>query len=97
MDHLNKWIRIVRQQITAKRNERKRVHHDSGTSEAELEVTRVDSILASIDQVLIAKAAFQCKSYARSLVNFEKQIVSLSSAGATRDDLQGYYDKLNAA
>ncbi|KAL5508165.1 hypothetical protein ACEPAH_5783 [Sanghuangporus vaninii] len=95
MDHLNKWIRIARQHINGKRGERRRIHHDSGTSEAELEVTRVDSILASIDQVLIAKAAFQCKSYARSLVNFEKQIVSLSSAGASREDLQEYYDRLH--
>ena len=95
MDHLNKWIRIKRQQIYQKRSERKRTHHDSESNEALLEVTRVDSILASIDQVLIAKAAFECKSYARSLMNFEKQIVSLSNSGTSVDDLQGYYDSLH--
>ncbi|EJD01349.1 uncharacterized protein FOMMEDRAFT_111106 [Fomitiporia mediterranea MF3/22] len=95
MDHLNKWIRVKRQQINMKRNERRRTHHDPGPSEAELEVTRVDSVLTSIDQDLIAKAAFQCKAYARSLMNFEKQIISLTNSGTSRDDLQAHYDRLH--
>ncbi|KAH8118429.1 hypothetical protein DFH11DRAFT_1686601 [Phellopilus nigrolimitatus] len=95
MDHLNKWIRIVRQEISMKRSESKRSRHNYILNEAELQVTRVDSILASIDQVLVAKAAFECKSYARSLMNFEKQIVSLRSRGTSRDDLQVYYDRLH--
>ena len=96
MDHLNKWIRIVRQSIASKRNNKKRVRgSDSAIVEAELQVTRVDSILAGINQVLIAKAAFHCQSYARSLMNFEKQIVALRAAGSSQDALQPYYDRLH--
>ena len=75
MDHLNKWIRIMRQDISSRRNESRRARQNSALNENEIYVTRVDSILASIDQILIAEAAFQCKAYARSLMNFEKQIL----------------------
>ncbi|KAI5124851.1 hypothetical protein M0805_007285 [Coniferiporia weirii] len=95
MDHLSKWIRVMRQELSVKRSESKRARHNHGLNEAELQVTRVDSILASIDQVLVAKAAFECKAYARSLMNFEKQIISLRNGGTSRDDLQVYYDRLH--
>ena len=94
MDHLNKWVRIVRLEISAKRSENRRSRSHSN-HEAELQVTRVDSILESIDQVLVAKAAFQCKSYARSLMNFEKQIIAIKNNDAVRDRKQFYYDRLH--
>lgn len=95
MDHLNKWIRIVRQGLSRKRSESKRVRQNSTINDAEEQVVRVDSILSSIDQDLVAKAAFECKAYARSLMNFEKQIVALQSRHASQEDLQGYYDRLH--
>lgn len=94
MDHLNKWVRIMRLEMSSKRNETKR-SRNYNNHEAEMQVTRVDSNLASIDQVLIAKAAFQCKSYARSLMNFEKHILSMRGNGSTRENQQVYYDRLH--
>lgn len=95
MDHLNRWIRIVRQENSSKRNETKRVRHSNVLGDAEEQLIRVDSILASIDQDLIAKAAFQCKAYARSLMNFEKQILTVQGRGMSGIDLQVYYDRLH--
>lgn len=95
MDHLNKWIRILRQEISFRRNETRRSRQTHGTSESEIQVTQVDSILSSIDQTLVAKAAFQCKSYARSLMNFEKQILSLKNGGLSTENLQIYFDRLH--
>lgn len=95
MDHLNKWIRKMRQEISSKRNESRRARQTSALHENELYVTQVDSILASIDQILIAEAAFQCKAYARSLMNFEKQIVLLRGSDSTRERLQTYYNRLH--
>ncbi len=54
----------------------------------DMQLSRVDSILSDIDQDLIAKAAFECKSYARSLMNFEKQIVLLRERNASQVVLQ---------
>lgn len=95
MDHLNKWIRVMRQDISNKRSESRRARQNSVLNENEVYVTRVDSILASIDQVMIAEAAFQCKAYARSLMNFEKQIVLLRERKVTRDKFQDYYNRLH--
>lgn len=95
MDHLNKWIRLTRQDISLKRTETKRARHNQAINDAESQLIRVDSILGSIDQDLVAKAAFMCKSFARSLMNFEKQIVALQSRNAPRAELQVYYDRLH--
>lgn len=95
MDHLNKWVRIVRQETNLKRSESKRSRHNHVLGETENQLVRVDSILCSIDQNLIAEAAFQCKSYARSLMNFEKQIIDLRDRDSPVDDLQPLYDRLH--
>ena len=93
MDHLNKWIRLIRQEISLLRHDSKRA--TPVVTELNGQLSRVDSILSSIDQDLIAKAAFQCKSYARSLMNFEKQIVSLKSREPFRNDMHVYYERLH--
>ena len=43
----------------------------------------------------MAKAALQCKAYARSLMNFEQQVVTLREHTAQNKDLPGYYEKLH--
>jgi serine/threonine-protein kinase ATR len=44
----------------------------------------------------MAKAAFQCKAFARSLMNFEQQVVTIPSQErqAENEDLPSYYEKL---
>lgn len=95
MDHLNKWVRVVRQNVRSRKadSKRSRAHHT--ITESEEQVIRVESVLSSINQGLIAKAAFQCKAYARSLMNFEKQIVSLQQHGSQSNDSQSYYERLH--
>ncbi len=95
MDHLNKWIRRVRQEISTRRNETKRSRQSLSMDDLDMQLSRVDSILSDIDQDLIAKAAFECKSYARSLMNFEKQIVLLRERNASQVVLQAYYERLH--
>ncbi|KAJ3516810.1 hypothetical protein NLJ89_g892 [Agrocybe chaxingu] len=95
LDHLNKWIRVVRQEINSKKNETKRARPERISFQIEDQLLRLDSILSSIDQTLMAKAAFQCKAYARSLMNFEQQILTLQERKASPKDLQGYYEKLH--
>lgn len=93
LDHLNKWVRIVRQDVSSKKIDNKRSR--SVSTQAEEHLLRVDSILSSINQDLMAKAALQCKAYARSLMNFESQIVSLRGSSAQNRDLPEYYERLH--
>lgn len=95
MDHLNKWIRMARQDLSTKKQESKRSRQASLLTDVEEQLSRVDSILGSIDQDLTAKAALECKAYARSLMNFEKRIVELRMRPNRREDMQAYFDKLH--
>lgn len=61
----------------------------------EHQLSRVDSILASIDQNLMARAALQCKAYARSLMNFEQQISTLLTRTPNSPELSAYYERLH--
>jgi len=93
LDHLNKWVRIVRQDISSKKADNKRPRgHDT---QADEHLLRVASILSSINQDLMAKAALQCKAYARSLMNFESQIISLRQSLPQSRDLPDYYERLH--
>ena len=97
MDHLNKWIRAVRQDLAQRRTEAKRARISDALQESESDLAKVDSVLLSVDHELMAKAAFECKAYARSLMNFERQILTREDRGVSRDDveLQTYYDRLH--
>lgn len=95
MDHLNKWVRVVRQSINIKKSESKRSRANQISNQAEEQLLRVDSILSSIDQNLTAKAALQCKAYARSLMNFERQIVTLLERSPDNKDLPLHYERLH--
>src|SRR5258707_15039118 len=92
LDHINKWVRVVRQEIAKKSEAGKRVR---GGVNLEEQLSRVDSILSSIDQTLMAKAAFKCKAFARSLMNFEQRIVVMQERGTSGRQLPEYYEKLH--
>lgn len=83
MDHLNRWVRTIRQ--TSK----------GVPAMVQGQLTRIDSILSNIDQTLMAKAAFQCKAYARALMCFEQQIVFLRNAQQQTSSLQEHYERLH--
>ncbi|KAH7887463.1 hypothetical protein F5I97DRAFT_2009110, partial [Phlebopus sp. FC_14] len=99
LDHMSKYVRILRQDISSKKadanNKRSRVHH--ALAESEDQLVRVDSLLSSINHDLMAKAALQCKAYARSLMNFERQIVALRERETLTPDhqLTPYYERLH--
>lgn len=97
MDHLNKWIRAARQHISQCRAESKRSRASDLLAEYEDNLVKVDSLLSSIDHELIAKAAFECKAFARSLMGFERQIQFRQASGVPNDDpeLQAYYERLH--
>ncbi|KAI0660728.1 hypothetical protein C8Q70DRAFT_912237 [Cubamyces menziesii] len=78
LDHLNKWIRAVRQDIARqqKADGRRASRNSQISSDAAEQLLRIDSILENIDQGLMANAAFQCKAYARSLMNLEQQVIA---------------------
>lgn len=78
-----------------KRPDNKRARSNHINEQADEQLSRVDSILSSIDQNLMARAALQCKAYARSLMNFERQIVFLRQSQVSSDDLPGYYERLH--
>jgi serine/threonine-protein kinase ATR len=56
---------------------------------------RIDSILSSIDHLLMAQAAFQCKAFARSLMNFEQHILSLKETSPQTQDLSDHFERLH--
>ncbi|KAI0832693.1 hypothetical protein BC628DRAFT_1309839 [Trametes gibbosa] len=89
MDHLNMWLRAVRQDLAKQKAEanRRTSRNSQVSSDAGEQMMRIDSILENIDQGLMAKAAFQCKTYARSLMNLEQQLMTcrLRDAKARHD------------
>ncbi|KAF9024830.1 hypothetical protein BDZ89DRAFT_1068767 [Hymenopellis radicata] len=88
LDHLNKWVRKIRQELS-KRSEGSRKGGNNDT------LVRVDSILSSINQDLMAQAAYQSKSYARALMNFERQVDTLKKTSGNRARLAASYDRLH--
>ncbi|KAF8622078.1 hypothetical protein AX15_007222 [Amanita polypyramis BW_CC] len=94
-DHLSKWVRVIRQETSSKKADSKRARAGQIYNRAEEQLLRVDSILTSIDQHLVARAAFQCKAYARSLMNFESQIFMIQEQSPSNKDLSRYYEKIH--
>jgi len=64
-------------------------------SETDQQVIKIDSVLSSLNQSLMATAAFQCKAYARSLMSYERQIIDLRERSSSHGDLPKYYDRLH--
>ncbi|KAH9948812.1 hypothetical protein B0H21DRAFT_777700 [Amylocystis lapponica] len=95
MDHLNQWVRAIRQDIRTRKNESKRARSLVVENKDEEQLTKIDSILSSVDQGLMAKAALQCRAYARSLMNFERQVVTLRQNKPKSGQLHEYYERLH--
>lgn len=95
MDHLNKWVRLIRQDISNKKPDNRRPRGTYCDENVQVQLTRIDSVLSSINQKLVAKAALQCKAYARSLMSFEHQIVKLRIHSPDKSDVQSYYEHLH--
>ena len=53
LDHLNKWVRVVRQDISSKKADNKRARANQISNQLEDQLFRLDSILSSIDQSLM--------------------------------------------
>ncbi|TFK25977.1 atypical/PIKK/ATR protein kinase [Coprinopsis marcescibilis] len=94
LDHLNRWARAIRREISSKRNENKRPRLNQFQTQIEEQLLRLDSILSNLDLNLMAKAAFQCKAFARSLMSFEQQINFLKDHNKDHN-LEGYYDTIH--
>ncbi|EAU84196.2 atypical/PIKK/ATR protein kinase [Coprinopsis cinerea okayama7 len=95
LDHLNRWAHIMRREITTKqKSETKRARASVALGESQEQLLRLDSILSNLDKHLVAKAAFQCKAYARALMNFEQQIHALKELDNNKN-LEPYYDTIH--
>ncbi|KAI0032945.1 hypothetical protein K488DRAFT_78188 [Vararia minispora EC-137] len=64
-------------------------------NDTEERLLKVDSVISSIDQNLVAKAAFECKAYARSLMSFERHVTTLRERSAHQRDLQVCYERIH--
>lgn len=65
--------------------------------QSEDQLVRIDSMLCSINHDLMAKAALKCRAYARSMMNFERQIVALREreTPASTKELTPHYECLH--
>lgn len=95
LDHLNKWVRIIRQDLAARKADNRRSRSQYTVNTAQQHLSRVDSVLSSINQELMAKAALRCRAHARSLMNFERQIVLLRSRYDNSSNCAEYYENLH--
>ncbi|BGP12911.1 hypothetical protein JCM10213v2_000828 [Rhodosporidiobolus nylandii] len=98
MDHLSRWITLARKRTADLRNQRKKVKKSTSTEDSlQAGLVSVEGLLKDIPHILVGQAALTCKSYARSLLNFESHIVdqrALKGTG-TDKDLQVYYENLH--
>ncbi|KAF4575250.1 serine/threonine-protein kinase M1 [Pleurotus pulmonarius] len=92
LDHLSTWVRVRRQEKSKREDTGRRARIVSVSDE---ELLQVDSILSSIDQELMAKAALQCKAYARSLMNFEQLVRTTRERSPASPTLHSSYERLH--
>ncbi|KAI5893599.1 uncharacterized protein SCHCODRAFT_02730130 [Schizophyllum commune H4-8] len=94
LDHLNKWIRLTRQDI-AKRKKMDPRSRKTTVLKVEGWLVRVDSALSAINEKLMAEAALESRSYARALMGFERLTRTLRERNMTHPDLPTYYERLH--
>lgn len=92
LDHLSTWVRVMRQENSRTQDTARRARIGCVSEE---ELLQVDSILSSIDQELMAKAALQCKAYARSLMNFEQLVRTTRERSPASPTLHSSYERLH--
>ena len=100
MDHLGKWSRKQRMNIqylekAFYRNRQRSMPQQKIQADTfKNNLDKVHPLISSVDPDLIAHAALQCRSYARSLLTFEQRIYQLRSEG-NEMELQPYYEHLH--
>ena len=91
-------MRILRQDIGPKKAESsKRTRANAAGPQSDDRLVHINSTLSSINHELMAKAALQCKAYARSMMNFERQVVELGERKppASTRELTPHYERLH--
>lgn len=91
MDRLNTWRR-ARLVLVSKRFRRRE-------SDSEIEghlfyTKKIDSLFQSLPQNMVADAAFNAKSHARALLNYERILYGFGSKQPS-SQLQNYYERLH--
>ncbi|GAA5955223.1 hypothetical protein JCM3765_003250 [Sporobolomyces pararoseus] len=98
MDHFSRWITLARKRVADLKAARKK-----GKTKSALDATLskalifVEGILQDISHDTVGKAALNCKSYARALLNFESHIVDRRAqiGSAVDNEAQVYYEYLH--
>lgn len=93
MDHLNTWVRS-RHVFVARKYRKRDPHRNPEAANALLSVKRIEIMLQALPQNAVADAAFNSKSYARALLNYEK-ILHDQKLTAEPATLQPYYERLH--
>ena len=93
MDSLNTWVRLRHVHIARKYRKRD-PHRNIEATTALVPVRRIEKMLQALPQNAVADAAFNSKSYARALLNYEK-ILSDQKQTADIAVLQPYYERLH--
>lgn len=92
MDKLNTWRR-ARLVLVTKAFRRKELHD---RIEGELKyIKKVDLLFQSLPQNMVADAAFNAKSHARALLNYEKILYQIGPK-KTISEKQNYYERLHS-
>lgn len=95
MDHLSRWTTLAKkkqQDLAAER--KKKGKNFASTWNMEASLIDVEGLLTEIPHVLVGQAAFTCKAYARSLLNFESHVTAERTRNSD-DNLQVYYENLH--
>ncbi|PWN18138.1 hypothetical protein BCV69DRAFT_274423 [Microstroma glucosiphilum] len=92
MDHMSAWLRLKRMERSRQPRQRR---DPIGMAGGEDSLTNIESVIASISQELMARAALYCRAYARSLLNFEQRLRTFRSSGKPDGELQTYYENLH--
>ncbi|GAA5989436.1 hypothetical protein JCM11641_007903 [Rhodosporidiobolus odoratus] len=98
MDHLSRWITLARKRLGELKAQRKKGKSKSPIEPSLTEgLLAVEGILQDIPHILVGQAALTCKSFARSLLNFESHIVAqhAQKGVGTDKELQVYYENLH--
>jgi serine/threonine-protein kinase ATR len=92
MDHLSSWVRAAQDSVSTKREGKRPRVIDI---EQEDQMARIDSVLTSVDEGLVADAAYECKAYPRALMSLENHIRIKRERKTEERDLQVLYDRLH--
>lgn len=91
MDYLNKFLRSARELTEGRKGRR-----PPRIEQLRNSIIIIDSVVSNIDQALMAQAAFECKQYARALMNLEQQVEQIAhTVAAGHEDLQRGYEKIH--